>query len=414
MSNTFIQRATLLIQHKRYQDAEHELRQALAADPNEPYALALMGLCRMEAGAGEEALTFLKQSIGQQPDNPYFLFLIGLVYNGMEKYTEAEKFIGSAIAYDPNQAEYFGAMATIKLQQKAWEDGLTFANRGLQVDPENLTCLNTRATALLKLNRKEESFDTIKEALQNDPHNSNTHANYGWGMLERGDHNKALESFREALKLDPENSYAKAGLVEALKARYWFYRMWLKYVFWISNLSAKYQWFFIIGIYVGIRILNYLADTNPSIEPFARPIVYLYAAFALSTWVVEPLSNLFLRLNVYGRFALTRDDIRASNFTGLGLLVLLGGLLAWLFTGAGYFGLVAILGFGMMVMLGSMFKPRDAGKRKIAIAVATGLCVCGAASLSMMLLGLDGLALWQIFLFGGIAYQWILNALMVR
>jgi len=414
MTDQIIQRASLLIQHRRYEEAMHELQNVLASEPNHPYALALMGVSSTELGKHDEAIKYIQQALGSQPDNAYFLYLMGLVYTRKNKLKEATKFVQSAITFDPHNADYFGLLAMIKLDEKEWENALTFANRGLQVDPENLVCLNSRSTALLKLDRKEESYQTIKEALHNDPHNSHTHSNHGWGLLEQGDHKKALESFREALKLDPENEHAKAGMVEALKARYWFYRVFLQYVFWLTNKNAKYQWVFILGLWFGMRILNSVSESNPEIAPFVRPLIYLYTAFAISTWIVNPLSNLFLRLNVYGRYALTPDETKASTFTGIGFaLALIGGIGALTTDISPFVGLV-IYGVGFMILCGSMFKPTDPGKRVIAMIVAIGLSLIGLLSVTAEFGGNNGGSMLMIFVWGTIAYQFLINALITR
>lgn len=414
MTEQIIQRATLLIEHRRFEDAERELRLVLASEPNHPYALALIGLSRTELGKHDEGLDYLKQALGQQPDNSYFLYLTGLVYLRKDNVKEAQKFILSAISFDPHNADYFGVMALIKLQETQWEEALTYANRGLQTDPENLTCLNARSTALLKLDRKEESYQTIKEALHNDPHNSYTHANLGWGLLEKGDHEKALESFREALKLDPNNAHAKAGLVEALKAKYWFYRMFLRYVFWMTNKNAKYQWIFILGLWFLVRMLNSLSESNPAIAPFVNPIIYLYAIFAVSTWILEPLSNLFLRLNVYGRYALTPEQTRASTFTGIGFVIMTAGVLGLISTTIDTFLYMIFYGIGFMILCSSMFKPTVKSKRAIAMALAIGLSLVGALFLLIEFGGGKAGLLLMIFIWGTFIYQFALNALMSR
>jgi tetratricopeptide (TPR) repeat protein len=414
MTEQIIQRATLLIEHRRFEDAERELRVILNSEPNHPYALALIGLSRTELGKHDEGLDYLRQAIGHQPDNPYFLYLVGLIYLRKDNLKEAQKFLLSALSLDPHNADYFGVIALIKLQETQWDEALTYANRGLQADPENLVCLNARSTALLKLDRKEESYQTIKEALQNDPHNSYTHANLGWGLLEKGEHVKALESFREALKLDPENAHAKAGLVEALKAKYWFYRVFLRYVFWMTNKNAKYQWIFIIGLWFLVRMLNSLADSNPAIAPYVNPIVYLYAIFAISTWILEPLSNLFLRLNVYGRYALTPDQTRASTFTGIGFLLTLAGLAGLVLTDVGTFLYLIFYGIGFMILCSSMFKPTVKSKRAIAMALAIGLSVIGFLFLLIEFGGGQAGLLLMIFVWGTIIYQFALNALITR
>ena len=414
MTDQIIQRATLLIQHRRYEEAMRELQNILGSEPNHPYALALMGVSNLELDKHDEAIRYIQQALGAQPDNPYFLYLMALAYTRKDKLKEAAKFVQSAISFDPHNADYFGLLSMIRLDEKQWEDALTYANRGLQVDPENLVCLNSRSTALRKLDRKEESYQTIAEALHNDPHNSHTHSNLGWGLLEQGDHKRALESFREALKLDPENEYAKAGMVEALKARYWFYRVFLQYVFWLTNKNSKYQWIFILGLWFGARILNTVSESYPQLAPFVMPLVYLYAAFAISTWIVTPLSNLFLRLNVYGRYALTEDQTKASTFTGIGFMISILGLLGVVLTGVDAFWLVVIYGVGFMILCSSMFKPTEKPKRMIAMIAALGLSGIGLLYLILPLIGIPGGSLFMIFLWGTVAYQFLINALITR
>jgi tetratricopeptide (TPR) repeat protein len=412
MTDQIIQRATLLIEHKRFVEAERELRVLLATEPNNAYALALLGLSKTELGNHDEAVGYLKQALGHQPDNAYFLYLLGLVMLRKDNMKEAERFLKSAISFDPHNANYFGTVALIKLQDSQWADALDYANRGLEVDPENLVCLNARSTALLKLDRKEESYQTIKEALHNDPHNSYTHANLGWGLLERGEYQKALESFREALKLDPENDHAKAGLVEALKARYWFYRIFLKYSFWMSNKTAKYQWFIIIGLWFLIRFLDGLSTSNPALAPFLSPIVYLYMAFAVSTWVLEPLSNLFLRLNVYGRYALSEEQIKASTFTGAGLVISIVGLLGFLTSDVRTFLYLAFYGLAIMILCSSMYRAPAGRKRIIAMTFALGLCAVGALFFLIEFTGGKAGLFLLVFAWGTVAYQIGINALI--
>ena len=51
----------------------------------------------------------------------------------------------------------------------------------------------------------------------------------GWLALHSKDHKKALEHFKQALIYFPFNDHAKVGMVEALKAKYWCYRVFLNY-----------------------------------------------------------------------------------------------------------------------------------------------------------------------------------------
>ncbi len=409
-----LERAQQLIATNRYNEAEKELKNILAQDPERADAQALFSVCLAQQNKVDEAMEVLKSAIRQQPDNDYFLYLQSFFYVKLRNPTEARKSINNAIAFNPRNAEYFGLLAGIELNQKNWQQALNAANAGLEVNPESLQCLNARSTALFKLDNKASAYDTIREALNNDPESVLTHTNIGWSLLEQGDHRKALEHFREALRIDPTHEYAKAGMVEALKARYWFYRIFLKYAFWVSNMKAKGQWMLIIGLYIGVRILNGLAASDQALAPYITPVIYLYMAFAISTWLIDPLSNLFLRLNVYGRYALTRHEVTSSNFVGISLLVGIAGGILYLMYDDMLYVTVMIFGLAMMIPLASMFNPPRERNRKIMIAYTVVLAIFGVlAIISHATIGKPGLS-EPIFIFGIIAYQWVLNAMIIR
>jgi tetratricopeptide (TPR) repeat protein len=414
MIESIMERAHQLIQLQRYKEAEKELREVLSIEPNRADALALFAICQAEQNNLEEADRLIKQAISKEPDNDYFLYLQALFYLRQNNLKEAEKFIRNAISFQPHGADYFGLLASIKLSQKEWQQALDAANQGLEVDPDNLVCLNSRSTALFKLDKKDLAYSSIQEALNKDPENEYTHANIGWGLLERGDHKQALEHFREALKINPNFDYAKAGLVEGLKARYWLYRVFLKYAFWLSNLKGKAQWAVILGLYFGVKFLGYLSERNPGLAVFLNPIIYVYVAFAISTWIIAPLSNLFLRLNIYGRYALKKEEIQASNFVGISLLIGLTGGVMYLFSRSDFNLSILIYGVTMMIPLASMFNAEKKKARTILVSYTIALALIGAGGLIQIASTGEVGVLGVIYMVGIVAYQWVANALFIR
>jgi hypothetical protein len=150
-----------------------------------------------------------------------------------------------------------------------------------------------------------------------------------------------MEHFREALRLDPDSDWARSGIVEALKARHFVYRWMLAYFLWMNRLGSRAQWGIIIGGYLGYRVLLELGRNRPELAPWILPLIAAYVVFALLTWLAYPLFNLLLRLNRFGRLALSRDQIVGSNWVGGSLLVAFAALCAaaiawngvWLFVG---------------------------------------------------------------------------------
>ena len=287
------------------------------------------------------------------------------------------------------------------------------ADRALEIDAENLLALNMRSTALNKLDRSEESFDTIAGALREDPNNAFTHANYGWGLLERGDHKKALGHFKEALRANPNMAYAQSGLLEAVKATNPAYKLFLKYSFWMGNMSSRYQWGVIIGFYFGFRLLRSLAQSNEALRPFLIPIIILMVILAFSTWIIAPISNLFLRFNKYGKLLLDEKEKMSSNLVAVSLLLMLTGLAVYLITADERFVPIAVFGFAMIVPLGVMFSPTK--YKNVLLIYTIAMAIVGIASIAITFSTNNIFTILSpVFIVGFIAFQWGANFLIIR
>lgn len=406
-------RVRVLIEQQRYSEAEEILKDLLTGNPTNIGYLYLLAEVKLQQDKLEEALQLTDNAIGLSPESDRLFFLKAHILVRQRNLDEAEKYLNQAISLDSDEADYFAFLGHVKLVRKQYDKALELADKALWLDSENLIALNTRSTALLKLNKSEESFETIEGALREDPDNAYTHANYGWGLLEKGNHKKALEHFKEALKSDPNNAYAQAGMMEALKAANPIYKLFLKYAFWMSNMTAKYQWGVIIGFYIGFRVLRGIAASNEALQPFLTPVLVLLAVFAFSTWVINPISNLFLRFNRYGRFLLNKKQKLSSNFVGISLAICLTGVLLYFVLQNDKFLAVAAYGFAMMVPLSVMFSPT---KYKNALLIyATAMAVVGAVALFLVFSTgqiLNPAA--SVFMLGFIAFQWIANYMMIK
>ena len=120
---------------------------------------------------------------------------------------------------------------------------------------------------MVKLGRRGEAGAASTRQLSRDPEDAYSHANQGWTLLHRGDPRKALEHFRESLRLDPDLEWARAGIVEALKARYVVYRWVLMYFLFMARFSERAQWIILLGGYLGYRMLINVAKSHPPLAP---------------------------------------------------------------------------------------------------------------------------------------------------
>lgn len=412
MNNQLIERAEILIQQNRFIEANKILPEIIANEPNNPYLLAMHSNVLMNLKKIKEANDLIDKAIGLAPDVAYFYYVKAILLVHDKKYDASEEKLREAINIDPAEATFYAYLASIKLVRKKFKEALRLANEALNLDPEDIDALNIRSTALIKLNNEKDAFKTIEGALIEDPNNPYTHANYGWSLLEQGKVKKSLIHFTEALKNDPNLEIAQSGMVEALKAKYFLYRLFLKYSFWMSNLTSKYQWRVIIFFYIGYRILNYIARQSETLRPFLTPILIVLAIFAFSTWIMSPISNLFLRLNVYGRNLLSKNELKSSNFVGLSILILLlGGVLYFMF-GEQVWLAVAIFGFGMMIPSSVMFSPT---KYKNSLLIYAGVMFAIGSIAIIKTFNTDILTndFSIVFMVGLVLFQWFANFLLI-
>lgn len=419
------QRGLHLYGQSRYADAEREFRQAVSNDPDDAYTRAMLGLSLCQQERFDEAEREIAEALKIDPGFPFVHYARAIVLNDRHRYEEAEKSVQEAISMEPEAADFYALLAQVRLNLRNWTGALEAAETGLQMDSEHVGCTNLRAVALVKLGRKEEAGLTIDAALAKDPENSVTHANQGWTLLHAGEHKRALGHFRESLRLDPENEWARQGIIEALKAQNIVYAAMLKYFLWMNRLSEKLQWVVILGAVFGMRILRATAEANPGLKPFVFPIQVLYLVFVFLTWTADPLFNLLLRLNKFGRMVLNRNEIVASNWVGGFVAVALLCVIVAL-TGYKQFWLGAAV-FGFTVLpLSATFKcapgwPRTTMRAYTGFVFASGFIAFvmwllpGAghgptASETRPLLGL----LLAAFFIGIIAAPWIANVLITR
>ncbi len=411
-----VSRADILLSQSRFAQAEELLEGLLAVGINDIEILKMMSLAKMGLHKHADVSQLCAMIIEQNPNESFAYYLLSSVKSIAREFVEAKQLIDKAIIIEPSNSEYHAYKANLFLQTKDYEDALTSANIGLQIDAENITSLNARSSALVGLGRRQEAFDTIEKSLATDPNNPDTHANLGWGLLHHGKSDDALTHFQAALKVDPMNDYAKAGMLEAMKAKFPIYRYFLQFMLWLGKMKGKNQWIFIIGSYIALRLLGTLAENNDALKPFLIPIIVLIVIFFISTWIFSPLMNLYLMTNKFGRYTLSDQQKNTSILVGLALLISLLALLVYILIkpNEGILAL-ALFSFLMMIPLGSMQIPenKEAQKKLKLATIIIGILMAINVVISIQANSFfTSFTIIPVGLLVG--YQWYVNYLSIR
>jgi hypothetical protein len=206
----------------------------------------------------------------------------------------------------------------------------------LHLDPYHRTAQNLLAQ-FQRLQGKLDAADRgTGERLARDPEDPVAHANAGWAALQRREVRKAEEHFLEALRLAPGMEYARLGLRESYKARSGFYRLFLRWLFFLQRFSQRQRIFLVIGIYVAFRFGKALLE---AVHPVAVAVLAVaYLVFAFSGFLASGLGHFLLLKDRKARLALTRGEKLDGLFVGggfvAGFVLLIAGLTVWRTGGA--------------------------------------------------------------------------------
>lgn len=313
----------------------------------------------------------------------------------------------TAIGLEPENASWYSLRASVQLAKSDWKAALADADAGLALDAENVELANLRAIALLQLGRRNEAATTAEGVLRRSPENSLSHANQGWRCLHENNPRKAQEHFREALRLEPGLEFARRGMLEALKARNPVYRVMLAYFLWMGRQSKRIQWAFIIFTIFVVRIVRQTAAANPELGLFLWPLVVGFYIFIYLSWTAQPVFNLMLRFDRFGRYVLSREERVASNWYGASLL-LIPATAVWWWLDRGIAPLFALIsGVMFSVCVAASFS--RTGRNRLIVGAATAVLALVAIAATVITVKSGNPSLFVVFFFGFLGFQILAN-----
>jgi len=389
-------------------------RQALTAEPEDALAQALLALGLAHLEQSREAVEAGRRAVALAPELSFAHYALGWALLEHAEMKAAERCAREALRLDPDSHGY-ALLAQVHVRQKRWAEAIEAAEEGLQIDPEHAGCANLRALSLGALGRSDEAAAAMSNVLAVDPDDAFGLTNRGWLMLRQSRPQEALQSFREALRLDPTLDWARTGIIEALKARSALYRVVLRYELWVGSLTARAQWFLILGLFFGGRVVRASLRADPALWPVLGPVMALYIVVIFGSWIANPLSNLLLRVNPFGRLALSRAEKIASNVVGGCLLTAAFSLVAYATTSNAGWIVLTIVGVFLLVPIGGAARAHGSRAFRPLLIAAVLLGTCGTASALLVFLGVQaGNLLFAAFLLGTVVYAWGANVLLTR
>ncbi len=327
--NPYLERAKVLLGQSQFALAEQELRQALSQEPDSDEGHVHLAACLWHRGCISEALIEARRAIELAPELPYGHFVLGALLLDAKRLDEAEVEFRRALRLEPDQPDCLALYALLCLERRNWTHALTSAEMGLKLDSKHIECGNMRALALLRLGDRESASKTMRDFLELAPENADLHASQGCILTDQGEHERAVGHFREALRLDPTSNRAREGILEAMKGRYVLYRPLMAYSQWIGRIDQRMRrrlLMWMIGGYVLFML------TLEAIPLWGLWVLNSVLGLALIIWLTQPLFDLALSLNRFGRILLSSEQRFAARAVGVFFLCALICLCAYLST----------------------------------------------------------------------------------
>jgi len=243
--------------------------------------------------------------------------------------------------------------------------------------------------------------DAVARALSLDPNNAEAHRLKGVLALVRGRGASAVDSHRSALRLDPTDADFREGMAIALKSRNPLYGLLLRFGHWLEGLPNGSRWLILLAPLLLIRVLRPVDD-----EPWAMVLIGLVIAFAILSWVLEPLQNAILLCSTYSRNLL---PLRTKRATYAFLANLGAGAAAAVAGAAADNELFLTLGvaFAIWSVTAGQVHVVDERRFRLAVILQCAGGVLGLTSFVLVAAGVTGFAsLVGVYFIAGLAMLW--------
>jgi len=160
------------------------------------------------AGRLPKAESLYQQVLQADPENPYALHLLGVIANQAGDNKRAVELISKALEIAPNYADAHNNLGNALREQGQMKEALASYYRAVALMPDQAEVHNNVGSALKALGRAEEAIDSYKMAVALQPGYAEAFSNYGSALQDLGKLEEALSTCQQAIALRPD--YADA------------------------------------------------------------------------------------------------------------------------------------------------------------------------------------------------------------
>jgi tetratricopeptide (TPR) repeat protein len=216
-SDGYVQRAELLADLGRYDEAAVELGYAVALDPGNARALTMLARVHLAAERPVEALSAADAATAAAPGRVHPLVVRGLALADLRRFKEAAAMADQILALGPDDAYAQRSAAAILAEARNGQPALNAAWRGVQLAPEEPQAHLVLGLVAARLGLFDLAERAYREALRLDPQLAEARHDLGVIRLEQRRYAEALGDLAEAAAMQPVRLGGATSIGDALR-----------------------------------------------------------------------------------------------------------------------------------------------------------------------------------------------------
>lgn len=202
-ADQLLQRAGLLADLGRYEDAAAELAELIAAEPGHAPALTMLARVRLAAGQPAEAIAAADAAVAAAPRDLGALVTRGMVLADLGRLSDAASAAEQILQLGADSGYAQTSAAAILAEVRNGQQALDAAWRGVQLAPEDATPHLVLALVAARMGLFDLAERAYRESLRLDPQLDAVRDDVGIARLEQRRYARALEEFVARLEVHP-------------------------------------------------------------------------------------------------------------------------------------------------------------------------------------------------------------------
>lgn len=187
-------------------------RQVLAAAPDHPAALRLLGTGLLQRGDAGQAVSFLERAARRQADDPHLLANLAQAYLALQRYADAGQAFRKASRLAPNEVQLQVGIAAALAMQGKLEEARTMLSRQAERFPNAPLVWFNLGNVLRDTREPDQAIGAYRRALELEPGMSEAQNSLGSVLHSVLRFDEAQREYRACIEADPDYILARYNL----------------------------------------------------------------------------------------------------------------------------------------------------------------------------------------------------------